>query len=194
MIAFLTGRLAAKTTTHALIDVGGVGYKLAMPTPALASLPAEGDEVTVYTYLHVREDDLSLFGFESDDSRGLFEQLITVSGVGPKVAISVLSALSPDALKRALATDDVALLSSVPGIGKKTAQRLIIELKDKLDLPDLSLSGGGVSAAAASAARDALLSMGFSPGEASAALADGPADATAEQLLKRALKSLGGGR
>jgi Holliday junction DNA helicase RuvA len=194
MIAFLTGRLAAKTTTHALIDVGGVGYKLAMPTPALASLPAEGDEVTVYTYLHVREDDLSLFGFESDDARALFEQLITVSGVGPKVAISVLSALSPDALKRALATDDVALLSSVPGIGKKTAQRLIIELKDKLDLPDLSLSGGGVSAAAASAARDALLSMGFSPGEASAALADGPADATAEQLLKRALKSLGGGR
>jgi Holliday junction DNA helicase RuvA len=194
MIAFLTGRLAAKTTTHALIDVGGVGYKLAMPTPALASLPAEGDEVTVFTYLHVREDELSLYGFESDDARALFEQLITVSGVGPKVALAVLSALSPDALKRALASDDVALLSSVPGIGKKTAQRLIIELKDKLDLPDLSAGGSGPAAAAASAARDALLSMGFSPGEAAAALADGPADASAEQLLRLALKSLGGGR
>jgi Holliday junction DNA helicase RuvA len=136
---------------------------------------------------------MSLYGFESDEARALFEQLITVSGVGPKVALAVLSALSPDSLKRALASDDVALLSSVPGIGKKTAQRLIIELKDKLDLPDLSPTGGGASAAASTAARDALLSMGFSPGEASAALVGAPSDASAEQLLKIALKSLGGG-
>jgi Holliday junction DNA helicase RuvA len=194
MIAFLTGRLAAKTTTHALIEVGGVGFKLAMSTPSLASLPSEGDEVTVFTYLHVREDELSLFGFEADDERALFERLITVSGVGPKVALAVLSALSPDTLKRALAAEDVVLLSSVPGIGKKTAQRLIIELKDKLDLPDLAPSGGGPEPVAAAAARDALLSMGFSPGEASAALVGAPADASAEQLLKLALKSLGGGR
>jgi Holliday junction DNA helicase RuvA len=193
MIAFLTGKVTAKTSVHALIDVGGVGFRLAMSTRSLAALPAVGDEVTVHTYLHVREDDMALFGFESDEERSLFEQLISVSGVGPKVALSMLSALAPDALKRALASEDVALLSSVPGIGKKTAQRLIIELKDKLDLPDLAPSGVGPGAAV-SAARDALLSMGFSPGESSAALADGPADASAEQLLKLALRSLGGGR
>lgn len=194
MIAFLTGKVAAKTTAYALIDVGGVGFKLAMSTPSLAALPAEGDEVTVHAYLHVREDELALFGFESDEERALFERLISVSGVGPKVALNVLSALAPDALKRALASEDVALLSSVPGIGKKTAQRLIIELKDKLDLPDLAPAGGGPEPVAAAAARDALLSMGFSPGEAAVALRDAPADATAEQLLRMALKALGGSR
>jgi Holliday junction DNA helicase RuvA len=194
MIAFLTGRVAAKMPTFALIEVGGVGFKLAMSTPSLAALPAEGDEVTVYTHLHVREDDLSLFGFESDEERALFERLITVSGVGPKVALAVLSSLRPDTLKRALATEDVALLSSVSGIGKKTAQRLIIELKDKLDLLDLPLAGGGPEQAAAATARDALLSMGFSPAEAAAALQGAPADSSAEQLLKLALKALGGSR
>jgi Holliday junction DNA helicase RuvA len=194
MIAFLTGRVAGKTVGSALLDVNGVGFKLAMSTRSLASLPADGDEVTVHTYLHVREDELALFGFESDDERALFERLISVSGVGPKVALSVLSALAPDALMRALAAEDVALLSSVPGIGKKTAQRLIIELKDKLDLPDLAAAGGGPERVAAVAARDALLSMGFSPGEAAAALQGAPADATAEQLLRIALRALGGGR
>jgi len=194
MIAFLTGRVAAKSPSFALIDVGGVGFKLAMSTHSLASLPVEGDEVTVHTYLHVREDELALFGFESDDERALFERLISVSGVGPKVALAILSSLQPDALKRALASEDVTLLSSVPGIGKKTAQRLIIELKDKLDLPDLTPAGGGPEPVAAAAARDALLSMGFSPGEAAAALRDAPAGATAEELLRSALRALGGGR
>jgi Holliday junction DNA helicase RuvA len=194
MIAFLTGRVAGKTVGGALIDVGGVGFRLSMSTRSLASLPADGDEVTVHTYLHVREDEMALFGFESDDERTLFERLISVSGVGPKVALSVLSSLAPDALMRALASEDVALLSSVPGIGKKTAQRLIIELKDRLDLPDLAASDGGPERVAAAAARDALLSMGFSPGEAAAALQGAPADATAEQLLRIGLRALGGGR
>lgn len=193
MIAFLTGTVAARTAAFALIDVGGVGFKLAMSTTSLAALPAEGDEVTVFTHLHVREDELSLFGFESEEERALFEQLITVSGVGPKVALAVLSSLKPEALEQAIAREDVALLSSVPGIGKKTAQRLIIELKDKLDLPDLA-GRAGAEPVAASAARDALLSMGFSPGEAAAALAGSPPDASAEDLLKLALKALGGAR
>jgi Holliday junction DNA helicase RuvA len=194
MIAFLTGKVAKKASAYALIEVGGVGFRLSMSTPSLAALPAEGDEVTLHTYLHVREEELSLFGFESDDERAIFERLISVSGVGPKVALAILSALSPDALKRALAAEDSEITSSVPGIGKKTAQRLIIELKDKLDLPDLSPAGGGPEPAAAGAARDALLSMGFSPGEAAVALRDAPAGATAEQLLKLALRALGGGR
>lgn len=195
MIAFLTGKVAVKTPAFAVLDVGGVGFKLAMSTPSLAALPAEGDEVTVHTYLQVREDDLSLYGFESLDERALFERLIAVSGVGPKVALAVLSGLQPDALKRALAAEDVALLSSIPGVGKKTAQRLIVELKDKLDLPDLAPSGGpGPEPAAAAEARDALLSMGFAPAEAAMALRDAPAGASAEQLLKLALKALGGSR
>jgi Holliday junction DNA helicase RuvA len=194
VIAFLTGKVVAKAASFALIDVGGVGLRLAMSTTSLAALPVEGDEVTVHTYLHVREDELSLYGFESDDERALFERLITVSGVGPKVALAVLSSLRPDALKRALSSEDVALLSSVPGIGKKTAQRLIIELKDKLDLPDLASVGAGSEPIAAAGARDALLSMGFSPAEAAAALIGAPAEASVEQLLRLALKSLGSGR
>src|SRR5512145_824264 len=107
MIAFLTGTVAGKGADHALIDVGGVGFRLAMSTRSIASLPAEGDEVTVHTYLHVREDEMSLFGFESPEERALFERLLGVQGVGPKVALAVLSALSPDDLCTALATEDV---------------------------------------------------------------------------------------
>lgn len=194
MIAFITGTVRARTASYALIEVGGIGFKLPMSTNSLAALPAEGDEVTVQTYLHVREDELSLFGFESEEERALFERLITVSGIGPKVALAILSAMKPNDLRTALAREDVALLSSVPGIGKKTAQRLIIELKDKLDLPDLAPGGPSPGAGSAAEARDALLSMGFSPAEAAAALQGAPGDAKAEQLLRYALKSLGGGR
>jgi len=194
VIAFLTGRVAAKTAAYALLDVGGVGYKLAMSTVSLAALPAQGDEVTVHTYLYVREDELSLFGFESEAEKTAFEQLITVSGVGPKVALATLSALSPDALATAIALDDVATISSVSGIGKKTAQRIILDLKDKLGVADPGAAGQGAGAAAAEAS-DALLSMGFSSAEVSQALkgyAGGPSDAQA--LLKHALKRLGTNR
>jgi Holliday junction DNA helicase RuvA len=192
VIAFLTGRVAGKATGAALLDVNGVGYRLLMPTSSLSTLPAVGDTVTVHTYLHVREDELTLYGFENEDERALFETLIGVSGVGPKVALSVLSALRPDTLRSAIAADDVAVLSSVPGIGKKTAQRLALELKDKLDLPDLVDGGGGSRQATVAEARDALLSMGFTASEAAMALRGADQDATAEQLLKAALKSLGG--
>jgi Holliday junction DNA helicase RuvA len=192
VIAFLTGRIAAKAAGSMLLDVGGVGYRLLMSTRSLAALPADGDSVTVHTYLHVREDELTLYGFESDDERVLFETLITVSGVGPKVALAVLSALKPDSLRSAVAADDVAVLSSVPGIGKKTAQRLALELKDKLDMPDLAAGARGAHPVAAAEARDALLAMGFTAVEAAAALRGADGAATAEQLLKSALKSLGG--
>jgi holliday junction DNA helicase RuvA len=192
VIAFLTGRVAGKAAGAALLEVGGVGYRLLMSTRSLAALPAEGDTVTVHTYLHVREDELTLYGFESDDERSLFETLIGVSGVGPKVALSVLSALKPDALRSAVAADDVAVLSSVPGVGKKTAQRLALELKYKLDLPDLAEGVRGPRPAALAEARDALLGMGFTAAEAAAALRGVEEGATAEQMLKSALKALGG--
>lgn len=197
MIAFLTGRLAEKTATHAVLDVGGVGYLIAMPTSSLAALPTEGDSVTVYTHLHVREDELSLFGFESMAERSLFEKLITVSGVGPKVALAALSSFSPDTLAAAITQEDIALISSIPGVGKKTAQRMALELKDKLGPVTVSVGVAGSvgpDADATAEAREALLSMGFSSAEIVSAFKgfDGAASDT-QALLKYALKRLGGG-
>jgi len=191
VIAFLTGRLARRTSSFALLDVGGVGYQLHMTTRSLAALPAEGDDVTVFTHLHVREDELSLFGFESLDEKDAFELLLTVSGVGPKVALATLSALSAAELARGVAAQDVALISSVPGIGKKTAQRIILELADKLESRSIDGAADPLGDGAAVAeARAALLSMGFSAAEAASALKGGTGDAQA--LLRHGLKRLGG--
>lgn len=193
MIAFLTGRVAARGDTACVIEVGGIGYRLAMTTGSLAALPAEGDEVLVHTYLHVREDELSLFGFESEAEKRAFEQLITVSGIGPKVALAVLSSLDADALAAAVAEEDVALLSSVPGVGKKTAQRIILDLADKLGAPGRAAFSAKGAGAAMSEATDALLAMGFSAAEVSAALKGFDGDSSdAQALLKHALKRLGG--
>ena len=197
MIAFLTGTVVRKGATNALLEVGGVGLRLAMTTASLAALPAEGDEVRVWTYLYVREDELSLFGFESEAEKEAFEHLLTVSGVGPKVALATLSALSPDTLAQAIASEDVALISSVPGVGKKTAQRIILDLKDKLGLGDLGVLPRGkavASGAALAEATDALLGMGFSSVEVSAAMKGFEGGATdASSMLKYALQRLGGG-
>lgn len=192
MIAQITGRVVTRSATWCVIDVAGVGLRVSMSTRALAGLPVSGDSVTVYTHLHVREDELSLFGFESVEEQDLFERLITVSGIGPKVALSALSAFSPADLAAAIAGEDDALIATIPGIGKKTAQRMIVELKDALAAAG---SGGTRSAAAAGAraeASDALASMGFAPAEVAAALKgyDGPDEAGA--LLRHALKRLGG--
>ena len=196
MIAFLTGRVAAKAPTFALLDVGGVGYKLAMSSSALAALPAAGDEVTIHTHLHVREDELSLFGFETEAEKTSFELLITVSGVGPKVALATLSALTPEDLATAIATEDVTTICSVPGLGKKTAQRIILDLKDKMSAGEIGVARrrGGAEAAVAEAS-DALLSMGFSSAEVAQAFKgyDG-GGRDAQALLKHALKRLGSGR
>lgn len=191
MISELTGRLTEKSATSCVITVAGVGFRLSMSTNALAHLPAEGDEVTVYTHLYVREDELALFGFGSREERELFERLITVSGVGPRVALAALSSLAPAVLIEAIAREDDALISSVPGIGKKTAQRLIIELKDKVGAVDVG--GRAASGSASAEAADALVSMGFTPAEAAAALKgyEGPDDAQA--MLRYALRRLGGG-
>jgi len=195
VIAFLTGRVAYKNASSLILDVHGVGYQLSMSTNSLASLPAEGDHVMVHTYLHVREDELSLFGFESVDEKESFAALITVSGVGPKVALSVLSSFSPESLCQAVAAEDVALISTVPGIGKKTAQRLILELGDKLGSSQLITASKGASGTGAALAetKDALLAMGFSPAEVGTALKGAPAAAPAPELLKYALKRLGSG-
>lgn len=196
MIAFLRGRVASKGAGSCVLEVGGVGYRLAMTTGSLAALPAEGDEVIVHTFLYVREDELSLFGFESEAEKRAFEALITVTGVGPKVALATLSALTPDALAGAVASEDVALISSVPGIGKKTAQRIILDLADKLGVPELGAGAShkAVSGAALAEATDALLAMGFSANEAAVAVKGFEGEGEdAQDLIRHALRRLGGG-
>jgi len=196
MIAFLSGRVASKGAGFALIEVAGIGYRLAMSTSSLSALPAVGDTVIVHTHMHVREDEISLFGFESEAEKAAFELLITVSGVGPKVALATLSALSADELSAAVTAEDVATISGVPGIGKKTAQRIILDLKDKLGAGELGAAAASARGAGAALAEatDALLAMGFSSAEAAAALKGADGAASASALLKHALQRLGGGR
>jgi Holliday junction DNA helicase RuvA len=166
--------------------------RLFMSTGSLSRLPAVGDEVTVFTHLHVREDELSLFGFESTEERELFEKLITVSGVGPRVALAALSVFAPAALIEAIVHEDDGLVATIPGVGRKTAQRLIIELKDKVGGVGADLRPH-VSGGAAAEVREALAGMGFGAAEIVAALKgfDGPDEA--RHLLRYALKRLGGG-
>ncbi len=193
MIASLTGRVVAKDASGCVIDVGGVGFRVLMSTSAVAALPAEGREASVLTHLHVREDELSLYGFAEPLEREVFLALLSVSGVGPKVALAALSALRPEALLDAVAREDAAFIASVPGIGKKTAERIVVDLKDRFG------SAGVREAAAAPStgvreAEQALLAMGFSAAEVATALKgyDGPPD-DAESALKHGLRRLGGG-
>lgn len=195
MIAFLRGRLEDKGIGYADLDVNGVGYRVSMSNSSLAVMPAKGGPVFIYTYTYVREDSLQLFGFASAGERGLFEKLITVSGIGPKVALAILSAFDVDSLKQAIVNEDIALITSIPGIGKKNAQRLILELKEKLASPEIGLIPA-VSAKDRSAyeeARSALLSLGYSPAEANKSLEGFAADGDGvivESLVKHALKNL----
>ena len=193
MIAFITGRIAGKGVSDCVIEVGGVGLRLMMSTGSLAALPHEGDTVTVYTHLHVREDELSLFGFESPAEKELFERLITVSGVGPKVALAALSAYDPGTLSEAIVNEDAAIVSSVPGIGGKTAQRIILELKDKLGPGTTRPGTAAATGGAVGEARDALLAMGFSAAEVSSALRGAKDGSSPRALVKEALRRLGGG-
>ena len=195
MIAFLKGILAGKTTTAAFIEVGGVGYAVGMSQASLSKLPEAGSAVEVHTYLQVRDDGISLFGFLSLDEKALFEQLIGVSGVGPKVALAALSAFSPHALASAISAQDVAAVQRIPGVGKKTASRIILELKGSLDqgLAGLFDEGAPVAAQAENlkGAHEALLSMGFTAAEADLALKDAPEGADEGRLLQYGLKRLG---
>jgi len=134
MIAFLTGRVAARGAASAVIDVGGVGMTVQCTPSALSRLHV-GEEGTVATSLVVREDSLTLFGFADDDERNLFEQVQTASGIGPRIALAMLAVHSPDSLRQAVATEDTTALTRVPGIGKKGAQRIVLELRGKLDAP-----------------------------------------------------------
>jgi Holliday junction DNA helicase RuvA len=188
VISFLEGELAEKGAGRVVISVGGVGYEVSVPAQTLSKLPPQGRPARLFTRLHVREDAMLLFGFATQDERMLFDHLITVTGVGPKVAIAVLSVLSPDSLRRAIASGDGAALTTVPGVGKKVAARIILDLKDRL-----GLGGEDVASGPLAEVREALLSLGLSPQEAREALAtlSPNGDRPVEELLREALRSVG---
>ena len=187
MISLLEGKVIEKGGDRAVVSVGGVGYEVLLPAPALGRLPAPGRAARLYTRLQVRDDDMVLYGFSSVDERTLFDHLVSVSGVGPKVALAILSVLSPEALRRAVSGGDTAALTLVPGVGKKVAGRVILDLKDKIGTTGETVTGPVAEV------REALLALGLSGHEAQEALAavapDG--DRRVEELLREALRSVG---
>jgi holliday junction DNA helicase RuvA len=196
VIAFIEGTLAEVLVDGAVVDVGGVGYRALMPASAVAKLPGKDKKVRLHTSMQVREDSMTLYGFTSIEDRDLFETLITVNGIGPKGGLAVLGVHSPEALRKALAAEDLDALTMIPGVGKKTAARMILELREKLALPDAEgIPGGSPQRKAAMAeVKGALLNLGYTPQEARSALeavAIGNGhDEPVEDLLKRALKEL----
>jgi len=198
MIAQLSGRLTSKSPERAVVDVNGVGYSCTIPITTYYSLPAEGEPVTLLVHTHVREDTIALYGFGSLEERGLFELLIGVSRIGPRLARNILSGLPAEELRSALAAGDVDRLARIPGLGVKTAERMLVELKDKVALAESAApSGDGQLRQDDPVAADclsALVNLGYRRGEASRAVeaargAAGP-EAPFEALLKKALRSL----
>src|SRR5206468_1255023 len=188
MIGRLTGTLAAKTPPQVLVDVGGVGYEVDVPMSSFYNLPALGERVTLLTHFVVREDAQVLFGFLTHEERATFRLLVKISGVGPRTALSILSGLSVDDLARAVSMQETSRLVKVPGIGKKTAERLLLELKGKLG--DAVSAPASVASHAQADILQALVALGYSDREAAASLKALPADVGVSDGIKLALKSL----
>lgn len=196
MIGSLRGRLTRKSIDEVTLDVGGIGWRVWIPLSTYEALPAEGEEAALVTHLHVREDELTLYGFASARERRLFETLIGVSGVGPRLALHVLSRLTPDRFVTAIRRQDLATLTGISGVGKKTAERLVLELKDKVaefaevdtaDGEPVRLTTNGEDAV------KALVALGIGRASAERAvqqsLAEAP-EAAAPELTRRALSSI----
>jgi Holliday junction DNA helicase RuvA len=188
MIGRLVGTLAEKSPPQLLIDVNGVGYEVDVPMSSFYNLPGLGERVTLLTHFIVREDAQILFGFLTHDERQAFRQLIKITGVGPRMALSLLSGLSVGELAQAVARQETGRLVKVPGIGKKTAERLLLELKGKL--ADALVAPATVASDAQADILQALIALGYSDREAAAALKSLPPDASVSEGIKLALKSL----
>ncbi|NQT30314.1 MAG: Holliday junction branch migration protein RuvA [Candidatus Saganbacteria bacterium] len=198
MIAHLNGTLEHIDKNHLVVDVGSVGYHVNVPSSTLVCLPKIGEKIKLFTYQVVREDEISLYGFLSKEERSLFALLISVSGIGPKVSLSIISSFPVDRLVSAITKGNVDLISSVPGIGKKTAQKLVIELKEKvarayaIKPSDMAIGIEG-DQPAISDAISALITLGYSPREARDSIMKAnidPSHQNVEDLIKQALKSL----
>jgi holliday junction DNA helicase RuvA len=184
MIAALRGKVVARRPDGVVLDVGGVGYLVQATQRALAK-SKRGEDVSLETYLHVREDALQLYGFAEPAERELFELLLSVSGVGPKVALAILSNSTPGDLRRAIVREDETRFVAIPGIGKKTAQRIVLELKEKLGPVDV----GGEGPVEELVARDALVELGYSVPEAERALAGTDPELAPEERVRQALRA-----
>jgi Holliday junction DNA helicase RuvA len=196
MIGSLRGQLLDRTLSgEVLVEVAGVGYRVVVSPSTAIAIGEVGDEVFLHVHHHIREDAQTLYGFPSRDERISFEALLSAHGVGPALALAILSVHPPASLARVLADDDLAALCLVPGVGKKTAQRLLVELKSKLDIPDLDdgTTRSGASGAAPSVrsdVHDALAGLGYGPDEIRDAIRDLPVDGDPSLLLKEALRRL----
>ncbi len=200
MISYIKGKLTEADDGIIVVENNGIGFNIHVPATVISSFSSIGDEVKVYTYLQIREDAHSLFGFLTRDDLNIFKMLINVNGIGPKGALAILSTISPDDLRFAILSDDTRLISTAPGIGSKTAQKLILELKDKIKLEEAFESySSGVNAVktddvlvAKNEAVEALVSLGYGSTEAMKAVreVENADELDSEEILKRALKKL----
>jgi len=190
MIGSLRGTIASKTPPQLTVDVGGLGYELEAPMSTFFQLPAVGEEVRLLTHLVVREDAHVLYAFATEDERRLFRSLIKVSGVGPKIALALLSGISVSAFAQCVLDEDIGTLTRVPGVGRKTAERLIVEMRDRLAAPqEMPGAPPAATARAAGEAYGALVALGYRPAEAARLLkAVGPGTHSTEELIRRALQ------
>ena len=201
MYAYIKGELAEKNIDHIVVEAGGIGYLIYVPAQSIDYLPDEGDQIKVYTYLYIREDAVVLYGFLTKDDLEIFKMLITVSGIGPKGGLGILSTLSADDLRFAILSGDSKTISKAPGIGAKTAQRVIIDLKDKMSLEEafekkLDNNADGVQKTLNSSIKNdavlALSALGYSSAESLKAVSkvDITDDMDVEDVLKLALKNM----
>jgi len=188
MIGRLRGTLVSLRATGVVLDVGGVGYEIVLTPRAVAALPSLGEEVVLHTHLVVREDALLVHGFGSESDRDLFRILLSGSGIGPKVAMAALGALPSDELRKAIASEDVDMLTTVPGIGKRGAQKMVLELKPKVAAVDAE---SVVGTSTGSQVREALEGLGYQSAEIREVMADIEIDAPVGEQLRQALRSLG---
>jgi Holliday junction DNA helicase, RuvA subunit len=197
MINHLNGTVISKTTSDVVVECAGVGYHVMIPSSVYAYIPDEGETGTIYTYFNVKEDSMELYGFATEQQRATFKMLIGVSGVGPKVGLSILSLFNSDHIAIAIASGDYKAFTECPGVGPKLAQRLVLELKDRIgDLGGaqaqaVSAFGSADIKSAAGEAVAALVSLGFSQSEAASAVSRLPADSTVEEIIAAALRNMG---
>jgi Holliday junction DNA helicase RuvA len=190
MIGSVRGSVLERSAVgEVLVEVGGVGYRVLVPLSAVPAL-TPGAGAFLFTHLHARDDAMVLYGFPTREERDTFEVLIGASGVGPKLALAILSVHSPGALQRALLDDDIDALTMVPGVGKRTAARLAVELKARLDVPDVETADAAATPSARSEVRAALSGLGYEPDEVRDVLAQVDGDGSVEELLRDALKML----
>jgi holliday junction DNA helicase RuvA len=190
VIGRLSGKLIEKQPPQVIVDVQGLGYELDVPMSTFYNLPGLGEAVILFTHLVVREDAHLLYGFGTNDERRAFRQLLKISGVGPKLALSVLSGLSVADLAQAVAMQETGRLVKIPGVGKKTAERLVLELRDRLDHAPSSIGAGDSNKTSAADVLNALLALGYNDREAQWALKQIPTDLGVSESIRQALKQL----